>query len=383
MTLDMEEFVEDLRTLVGFRTVVCRNPDEFARADEWVRHFLADTDAELIEYDCHGLTTSVIRPPGSTRPTLIGDGHIEVVPGAEPQFTLRLDGSRAYGRGTADMKTAVLVMLYVMRDLLRGDDHHDLWLVLSEDEEVGSQAGAAVVVDDLVRRGLLPSVAFIPDGGHDFAYVEKEKGIAAFHVVASGPGGHASRPWLAENPVETVMAFARDLAERFPHPDGEDDWRPSAQLTVIHSGDAASDRAGGGHEQVNQVPQQCRAGFDVRFTEDFTPDDIRGIIGELAAGHGLRAAFDKCDPAATYPRDAPIGAAYLDLLRDVTDREPAILHSAGASNGRLYDVHGTHVLMSNATAGGAHSRREWVDLDSVPAFHDLVHRTVRMVDERS
>lgn len=60
-SLDMHAFVEDLRTFVGFRTVVCRNPDEFTRADEWVRHFLADTDARFTGFDRRGLTTSADR----------------------------------------------------------------------------------------------------------------------------------------------------------------------------------------------------------------------------------------------------------------------------------------------------------------------------------
>lgn len=92
---------------------MCRNPEEFRRANEWVRDVLAGSD------------------------------HVEVVPAAPLMFSLDVRGSCAYGRGAADMKTQVVMLLWVLRDPLTDDDHHDFWLVLTEDEEVGSQGGRA------------------------------------------------------------------------------------------------------------------------------------------------------------------------------------------------------------------------------------------------
>lgn len=370
---DLERFVDHLAEFVGFKTVVCRNPTEFSRAADWVRQFMADTDAEFIELECNGQTTTLIKPRESDSPALLADGHVEVVPAADPMFRLRIEGRRAHGRGAADMKTQVVMLLQVLHDLLTSDDHRDFWVVLTEDEEVGSLGGAAAVIDHLARRDALPGVVFVPDGGHDFAYVEKEKGVAAFGVIASGAGGHASRPWLATNPIEIVMAFARDLTSAFPAPSSEDDWRHSVQVTTIHAGDAG-----------NEIPQQCRAGFDLRFTEAYTTDELRAAVTDIADAHGLAVRFSKVDAAAVYPRDTPIGAAYLQMLADVIGRQPRIVHAAGASNGRLYAQAGdVQVLMTGPTAGGAHSRREWVDLDCLPRYHELVHRTVRLVSDRA
>lgn len=369
--LDLDRFTDDLATLVGYQTVVCRNDGEFARARDWIRQYLAGTDAEFVDFDVDGLTSTIIRPASSAKPTLIGDAHLEVVPGAEPMFALRRDGTRLYGRGAADMKTALLMLLRVMRDLLTSDDHYDLWLVITEDEEVGSQRGARCVVEHLVDRDLLPPVAFVPDGGHDFSYVEREKGIAVIRAVACGDGGHASRPWLAANPIDTMAAFARACSQVFPDPRDERDWRPTFVPTAITAGGAS-----------NQIPTECRAVFDLRYTENFTPTDIRARVNDIADTHGVAVQFSKLDAAARYPSDAPIARDYLDLLEDVSGRCPPILHSAGASNGRFYAAHGSHVLMTNARAGGAHSRLEWVDESSLPAYYELVHRTVRLVANR-
>lgn len=369
--LDLDRFVDDLRTLVGFRTVVCRNPDAFARARDWIRQYLADTDAEFVDFDVEGMTSTIIRPRGSTRPTMIGDAHLEVVPAAEQMFELEREGDLLYGRGAADMKTALLMLLRVMRDLLTSDDHRDLWLVITEDEEVGSQRGAACIVDYLAQRDLLPPVAFVPDGGHDFAYVEREKGIATIHAVACGDTAHASRPWLAVNPIETMMAFAHACRQAYPDPTDEADWRSTFVPTGISAGGP-----------TNQIPAECRAVFDMRFTGDDSPTEFRARIDGIADEHGVAVRYSKLDAAANYPRDAPIAREYLHMLQQVTGAEPTILHSAGASNGRFYASQGVHVLMTNARAGGAHSRREWVDASSLPVYHEVVHRTVALVADR-
>ena len=172
---DEPAFLEDLATLVGFRTVVCSNRAEFVRSSRWIRDFFDPALTEFIDFDCHGLTTTIVKHLGSKRPGMIGAGHIEVVPGSDDQHALRREGDRLYGRGVADMKTQVLAMMHTLRRMIAEGDHRNFWLVLSQDEEVGSEAGATVVVDHLVAKDLLPPVVFAPDGGPDFAYVEKEK----------------------------------------------------------------------------------------------------------------------------------------------------------------------------------------------------------------
>ena len=55
--------------------------------------------------------------------------------------------------------------------------------------------------DYLAENDLLPPVVFAPDGGPNFAYVEKEKGIVTFEVEMPGKAAHASRPYLGDNAI--------------------------------------------------------------------------------------------------------------------------------------------------------------------------------------
>lgn len=353
--------------------MVCQNPDEFRRADEWIHGLFDPERTGFEEFSCHGLTSSLIRPKGSERPRILGDGHIEVVPGDDSLFELRERDGLLIGRGVADMKTQCLMMIYVLRELIEEGEGNDFWLLLSEDEEVGSRYGVELVSGRLAERGLLPPVVFAPDGGPDFAYVEKEKGIVTFEMTVPGKAAHASRPYLGDNAIARMMALDTALAEAFPNPEAETDWRPSVSMTSIEAGGAS-----------NKIPDRCRAGFDLRLTERETVEEITGRLEEIAGRFDAELEILQADPATYYPREKPVARRYLDILRRVSGREPEILHSAGASNGRIYVARDPeiHVLMSSPSVGSAHSEDEHLDPDSLEAYYRLCYETAKMEVDR-
>lgn len=370
---DRDRFLDDLATFVGFETVVCQNPDEFRRANAWIRDFFDPQRTEFEEFACHGLTSTLIKPRGSARPRILGDGHIEVVPGNDALFELQEEDGILTGRGVADMKTQCLTMMYVLRRLIDEGDHCDFWLLFSEDEEVGSRYGVELVSDDLQRRDLLPPVVFAPDGGPDFAYVEKEKGIVTFEVTVGGRAAHASRPYLGQSAIARMMELNEALEAAFPNPTRESDWRVSLSMTSIDSGEAS-----------NKIPDRCRAGFDLRLTERETVEEITGRLEELCARFDARLEIRQADPATYYPKEAPVARRYLEILRRVSGKEPEILHSAGASNGRIYVARDPeiHVLMTSPAMGAAHAAGECLDSRSLDAYYRLCYETARMKVDR-
>jgi len=363
---DQEQFLTDLETFVGFKTIVCQNPEEFRKANAWIKAFFDSEKTEFIEIECHGLTSLIIKPKDSVRPNVLGDGHIEVVPGDDDLFRLREKDGILYGRGVADMKTQCLAMMVALRQLIAEDRHNDFWIVFSEDEEVGSEHGVAIVVEHLCERGLFPNVVFAPDGGPDFAYVEKEKGILSFEARMLGTAAHASRPYLGSNALDLAMAFYQELKQRFPNPKRQEDWRTSLSMTRLSGGEA-----------FNKIPDLAIAGFDMRVTEEDDTDKLVEEITEIGGWFGAEIDFKQIDPAVYYPKEAPIARKYLEILRRVSGKEPEILHSAGASNGRLYVAKkkDLHVLMSSPPMGGSHAAGECLDPSSLAAFHQLVLET--------
>ena len=321
---DLNQFIADLDTFVGFKTCVDINPIEFEQARDWIRAFYDSTHTEFIELEFEGYSSLLIKPAGSRRPRVLGDGHIEVVYGPEEQFKLKQRGERLFGRGVADMKTQCLMMMTVQRELIAEGNHSDFWVLFSEDEEIGSSNGAKRVIEYLCSHDMKPQIAFVPDGGLNFGYVEKEKGILRFSVSMPGQAAHASRPFLGENAIEKMVAFYRLLQTRFPIPSSETDWRTSLVMTSISGGEAD-----------NKVPERCIAGFDARLTEHEVVDEVIDSIKEIARPFGAEIAIAAVDKATYYPRKTPVARRFIDILRRVSGQEPAILWTNGASNGRF------------------------------------------------
>jgi len=366
---DRTQFLSDLETFIGFRTVVCKNPQEFRRANSWIRGLFDPSKTDFQEFECHGLTSTLIKPKGSLRPRILGDGHIEVVPGGDRLFELEQRDGVLTGRGVADMKTQCLMMIYVLRRLIEEGEHHDFWLLFSEDEEVGSHYGVSKVVEYMAHRNLLPPVVFAPDGGPAFAYVEKEKGIFTFDVTLRGTAAHASRPYLGENAIDRMNALYDALRTAFPNPRREKDWQVSLSMTRIDAGEVS-----------NQIPELCSASFDLRLTEGESVAEIREQLEQFVDRYDGELVVHQADPATYYPKEAAMAQPYLDLLRRASGGEPEILHSAGASNGRIYVAKdpNIHVLMSSPVMGGAHSEDEYVEISSLAPFYELVYETARM-----
>jgi succinyl-diaminopimelate desuccinylase len=367
---DQQQFLDDLGQLIRFKTCVGENPEHFAAARAWIKAYFDPETTDIIEVAYGRFSNMLIRPRDSRAPGLLGDGHIEVVPGGEELFELRDVEGLLYGRGVADMKSQCLMMMWVLRELIAEGKHNDFWLLLTEDEEIGSANGVEPMVGYLAQCDWLPDVVFVPDGGPDFAYVEKEKGMIKFSATVPGKAAHGSRPFLGENAIHRMSEFYDTLRGRFPNPKSERDWIPSLSMTKIKAGEA-----------YNKIPDSCWAGFDLRFTEDYAPQEVIAAVRQVGAAFEADLLFHEIGRATYYSRERPLARRYIDILRRVSGKEPQILHSNGASNGRFYAARNPdiQVLMSNPRVVGLHADEECLVATSLEPYYRLVRQTALMV----
>jgi succinyl-diaminopimelate desuccinylase len=86
----------------------------------------------------------VLASYGTGTKKLYFHGHYDVVPGSAPeQFKPQVRGGKLFGRGAADMKAGLAVMVYAVRvlQLLRFDPDGQICLVIVPDEETGGALG--------------------------------------------------------------------------------------------------------------------------------------------------------------------------------------------------------------------------------------------------
>ncbi|PSK89687.1 acetylornithine deacetylase [Murinocardiopsis flavida] len=166
---------------------------------------------ETAEGRCNVLVT-IDAGPG---PRLGLSGHLDTKPIGDAlpvwrtdPLELTVDGDLAYGLGSSDMKGAVAAMLLAAERWAGRASRGRLTLVLTADEEAGSEHGAK----ELSRRGLVDADAIVigePSGISEpwEALYVVSRGICCFEVVIEGTQGHSG---LSEQlPTSATVAAAR------------------------------------------------------------------------------------------------------------------------------------------------------------------------------
>jgi succinyl-diaminopimelate desuccinylase len=236
--------------------------------------------------------------------------------------------------------------------------------VFTFDEEIGGNKGIGYLLNDI---GLRPKVCFLPDGGDNFQIEAEEKGVFLFHVKTSGKSAHGSRPWLGENALDKMLAIYADLRKEFPFVHSPEQWTQTLNFGRIVSGDAA-----------NKVPDACEASFDLRFIEGQSAEEIKNRVQKIIGG---RAEFEPQVVGDNFYLD--MGLWCSRLFQEAAERHLShpmpIYRSEGASDARFFTQYKIPVIISKPICAGHHSDNEWIDLESIATYTDILFDFVEQV----
>ncbi|MHA3963350.1 MAG: M20/M25/M40 family metallo-hydrolase [Candidatus Thorarchaeota archaeon SMTZ1-45] len=166
--------VELLETLVAFDT---RNNDDMKAprtCPEFINRILSEFGFHTEIIESEGYTTSLARR-GHGQFKILFLAHFDVVPFGDgwdsDPLKLKLDGDRAYGRGTCDDKGNIVSLLLLAEKIAESDFPCTIMIAVTGDEEIGGRQGAGVLKDYLIKQGLFPDYVVIADGnGQDIIH---------------------------------------------------------------------------------------------------------------------------------------------------------------------------------------------------------------------
>ncbi|MFQ5833583.1 MAG: M20/M25/M40 family metallo-hydrolase [Candidatus Thorarchaeota archaeon] len=160
--------LDELGTLISFKTI--NDPPEKKASSACAKYINEKLESfgfltELIESD--GYTTAFGRR-GHGEFKILFLAHFDVVPvgkgwNSDP-FRIRVDGDRAYGRGTCDDKGNVVSLLMLAEEIAESDYPATVMIAATGDEEIGGRNGAYVLREHLVKSGLFPDYVVVADG---------------------------------------------------------------------------------------------------------------------------------------------------------------------------------------------------------------------------
>src|SRR4051794_30612995 len=270
--IDAGAVVDMTRALVAVDT---QNPPGNEKvAVDVARQLLEPLGATFTEVEPGPGRTSLVATLGADdgrRPTMIVNGHIDVVPvdreawSREP-FGGEVDGDRLYGRGTADMKGGIASAIEALAALQRAgvEPMCDVTFHLVADEELGGALGAKV----LLEQGLIRGDACIDPEPTSLGVSVAERGLLHATITVHGRPGHGSQPHLAISAVEKTANIAlalhkADLGDT-PH---DLLGTPTCNAGTIHGGTAH-----------NVVAEWCRLQVDRRLLPGM---DLDGALASL------------------------------------------------------------------------------------------------------
>lgn len=212
---------------------------------------------------------------GGERPSLIYNGHIDVVPVGEarwrhPPFGGEIHGGKLYGRGSSDMKSGVAAMLVAVGALAKQGKKLGGDLVFSAvaDEEFGG-LGAERFVSEGGTRGAGAVVFSEPTGFQPYI---AEKGVYWVELETIGKTAHGAMPHLGRNAILDMQELL-GAVKRVPLPTAPDKRHGSTTMNVgsIQGGVSA-----------NVVPDSCKASLDIRIPPGVAIDQVLREYREAA-----------------------------------------------------------------------------------------------------
>lgn len=353
---------ELLGKLISFKTTADR-PDEIKRGFEYIASLFDSGKFDVQTFEKNDKYSLLISFKGkdALRPKTLLNGHFDVVPVAsENQFTMRVEGNKAFGRGTKDMKGMVVVMIEVMQELGNQSSLPDVALLLNGDEEIGGMDGAGYMAREV---GMKPEFVVCPDGRcvESLELVTKGKGVLWIELTTKGIEAHGAYPWKGENALDKLMDAVQKVKQLIG-PVEPDAWKTTVNLGVIETS----------NKTPNKVPGDARAILDIRFTEAMakTPEELTEKVQSVIPEMGLRVL--EASPLFFADESDPLLVQFKKTAEEILGKSVPFTYAHGATDIRYFAEFGIPGALYGAAGENAHAAGEWVDLDSLEKNKEIL-----------
>jgi succinyl-diaminopimelate desuccinylase len=352
-----------LTSLVAMPTVT-KDAIACRTALDWCKDQIAHLPLHVTEFTRDGHSSLILTTRATKHPKVFLLAHIDVAEAGSEMFNLREQDGNYYGRGVFDMKFAIAAYLKLLLDLGDKLPGYDLGVMLTSDEEGDGTAG----VNALMKAGWRADVVINPDAIPGWQIECAVKGILRYRVQSSGDTGHGSRPWLYRNALTQLMDYLQDLRLQFPvEPCGDPDHAHSTlSIYILNAG-----------VMIGQIPQQAVAEFEIRLSPKDELDAVKFMVETTARRHveiSLAITLEK--PSSIINPNHPYMLLLERLIAEVTGRRPPFTISHGQSDSAYFRAVDVPALTFGTTAGGHHSREEWIDVRGIAQFYEVIRRFV-------
>ena len=316
---------------------------------------------------------------GRPGPALVLAGHTDVVPTGPLErwtsdpFVPTHRAGRLYGRGAADMKTAVACMSVAAEEYVRAQPEHPgtIALLFTSDEEGPSLHGTLHATRVLHERGVRLDGCIIgePTSVDRVGDMIKNgrRGTLSARLVVKGIQGHIAYPQLARNPIHDFAPALAELISTSWDAGNAFFLQTSWQVSNIHAGTGVG----------NVIPGELAVDFNFRFSTESTADSLKDRFVSVLQRHGVQ--FDVAWTLGGEPFLTPPGTLHQALSAAVRAEfhiEPELSTTGGTSDGRFIARLCPQVMEFGFSNESAHKLDEWVEVAAIEPLKNAYRRTL-------
>lgn len=321
---------------------------------------------------------------GDRPPVLLFSGHTDVVPAGAPEtwsvdpFAGEIREGRLFGRGAADMKSAIAAFIAAIGRVLadRGRIPGSIVLFLTNDEEGPAVLGTRALVEWFVAGGGRFDAAIVGEPTSEARVGDTIKigrrGSLTGYLTALGRQGHVAYPERAENAAHGILRLLERLIDP-PLDAGSEHFAPSTlQITTIDVGNPAT----------NVVPARARATFNVRYNDRHTPASLVQLLRDRLDRAKVR--YELAVSCAAEPFLTPPGP-FSDLVAEAVWRvqgiRPCLSTSGGTSDARFLAAYAP-VIELGIVGPSMHQSDEHVAVSDIEILTTVYRTVIELFFER-
>jgi len=308
---------------------------------------------------------------GDASPHFCFAGHTDVVPvgegwNADP-FAAEVKDGMLYGRGAADMKSAIAAFVSAAARI--GTPKGSISLLITGDEEGVAVNGTVKLLewlkarDEKIDHCVVGEPTSVGQAGDTLKI--GRRGSINFKVIVTGVQGHVGYPQKAKNPIPVLAELVTQLAAH-KLDKGNDHFDPST--LAFTSMDV-------GNDTTNVIPGEARAAFNIRFNDKHTPDSLINWVQDrsqrIAQQSGCAITVTSQTSGVSF-LTAPGKFTQLvsDTVSSVTGQSPFFSTSGGTSDARfIKDI--CPVVELGLAGGTMHKADECVPVAEIAALTNI------------
>tara|TARA_B100000780_G_scaffold71576_1_gene47891 strand:+ start:2843 stop:4003 length:1161 start_codon:yes stop_codon:yes gene_type:complete len=219
---------------------------------------------------------------GEGSPHLCFGGHTDVVPvgnsasWTNDPFDAVIKDGNLYGRGTADMKSAIAAFTAAANNFINASEFKGtLSLLITNDEEGPAINGTQKVLEAITKDGEKIDACIVgeptcPTQLGDMIKIGR-RGSLTTNVTITGIQGHVAYPQWTLNPIDALTKVLSKIVD-LKLDEGTDDFPPSNIEIVKIDADNTAD---------NVVPQSATAQINIRYNILQTEDGLMKLLQEM------------------------------------------------------------------------------------------------------